>query len=127
MEEIQEVSLEPLPSSRYLAPMRMVYSQAGRPSRAWDLMRYHYNHYIIIIVIRYCHYSHHDPCQVSQQRGRGDLQHRHPEVRVRAAVQTRSVRQQRSQHSRWVEIVLCNMHSTMLFYVSDYQLLTQRP
>ena len=39
MEEIQEVSLEPLPSSRYLAPMRMVYSQAGRPSRAWDLMR----------------------------------------------------------------------------------------
>ena len=43
MEEIQEVSLEPLPSSRYLAPMRMVYSQAGRPSRAWDLMRYHYN------------------------------------------------------------------------------------
>ena len=60
MEEIQEVSLEPLPSSRYLAPMRMVYSQAGRPSRAWDLMRCHYNHYIIIIVIRYCHYSHHD-------------------------------------------------------------------
>ena len=33
------MSLEPLPSSRYLTPMRMVYSQAGRPSRAWDLMR----------------------------------------------------------------------------------------
>ena len=70
MEEIQEVSLEPLPSSRYLAPMRMVYSQAGRPSRAWDLMRclslqvviadiiivIQYCHYIIIIIMHYCQY-----------------------------------------------------------------------
>ena len=63
---------------------------------------------IRIIVITLINHHHPDPCQVSQQRGRGDLQHRHPEVRVRAAVQTRSVRQQRRQHSRWVAILLCN-------------------
>ena len=47
MEDISDVRLVPLSQSRFLHPMRMEYSQAGR-AKIWDLMRCHSSVAIVI-------------------------------------------------------------------------------